>query len=252
MRHFSTTNRNCGFTLIELLVVISIISLLVSMMLPALGAARESARTMQCLAKQRQLAFVNEMHLNAHKRHMMIPTAGGNLWSWFLSNHYPDAVLVPPTGDTNISKSLMICPSDSDDYGHPTNTYAFFKVEMGGSYLLNMDAYSRGPSGGWTAMGAARPSPTWNARDPKSWYGERDMVIARPSDFTLLWDGMAPRIYAAASTNQYRFDRDNWMDRRPDEKRHRGPGNVLFLDGHASSVRPADIKLSQVRWDHQN
>jgi len=56
-----------AFTLIELLVVISIISLLISILLPALGAARHSARSMQCATNQRQVVFAMHAYSQNHK-----------------------------------------------------------------------------------------------------------------------------------------------------------------------------------------
>lgn len=56
-----------GFTLIELLVVIAIIALLIGILLPALGAARDRATTLLCLSRMKQISEVTHTYAHDNK-----------------------------------------------------------------------------------------------------------------------------------------------------------------------------------------
>lgn len=62
-----------GFTLIELLVVIGIIALLIGLLLPALGAARRTARSTVGFANLRSLSQVMAVYLNDHQEGFLNP-----------------------------------------------------------------------------------------------------------------------------------------------------------------------------------
>ncbi|MFP4107310.1 MAG: type II secretion system protein [Phycisphaerae bacterium] len=73
----SHPRRNSGFTLIELLVVIAIVSLLVTILIPALGVVQEEARVTKCLTNLKGIGLAINMYSNANKS-IIVPALVGD------------------------------------------------------------------------------------------------------------------------------------------------------------------------------
>lgn len=129
-------SRRRGFTLVELLVVIGVIAVLISILLPALNKARESARMIECSSRARTVMQAVFMYINDNHGAMAGSTNGASqIWPVQPLNvvyfyqpgtqniEFEHGAIMPYLGSLRTRQQMLRCPSANDK--EPNYSYVF-------------------------------------------------------------------------------------------------------------------------------
>ncbi len=220
-----------AFTLIELLVVISIIALLVAILLPALGQARESAQGMQCLANQRGLGSGLQMYADVFNDYIPPSTVQATGTMNLVDSLGNAGVLGNKQTYTgyNVSYSLTltswpILRDPAESYlDEPGSLYIGAGAIAGITYTSYQWFYMRSSySIHWTVSRYLYGTPR------RAWTRGPDTIA--PGKAKLIWDNHPYAMYMIDQDGALTNPRIQYI------YRHIGQtANVLYMDGHAEA-----------------
>lgn len=118
---------NAGFTLIELLVVIAIIAILASLLLPALGQAKQRGRNITCINQLRQLGLAANLYADDNDDSLPGSAHSGASWRRTLAPYVESNLLYRCSMDRNLTRLTSYSINDfltAKPFGAPTVNFS--------------------------------------------------------------------------------------------------------------------------------
>ena len=230
-----------GFTLVELLVVISIISLLMAILMPALSKVKKQARGVTCLSNLRQIGIAAALYSEEYDSFIPRGASGGDDL-WFVQ-FLPYVGHRTNKGDYR-DVDIYRCKSFPRD-GHGLDGIANSRQTV--CYVINDWTFSSRTDTEGSSVGKPTELSVFRRRAYTVYLADNESGDWRP----IIEDKDSRDINRCDIFDPGHLPMSNSKDitrgRRIARERHKDGCNVLFLDWHADYSRAEDMTIDSWR-----